>query len=261
VGLFENAMSLRFRGTSFSFEKDIYPLLMRTLDVYWLARKRPDKIHDAFIRTFKHLDELEEYAEEMNNFQLQGMIQIVERYAADFPDIIFEMADLTKERQQSEPQEGIILSTIHSAKGQEYDQVYIDADMAENLDVVIRNELEHVTDEVNIAYVGFTRAMQRLYLPHEFQDVLTPKWTELLKRYQTPPKKKQKPGEKRKSTKKQQPSKKTPVTQPEPKVRPGDRVRTLHGPGIVLEISGDYCLIDLANREVKLRERLSNIRV
>lgn len=238
VALFENAMLLRVQGKPFYFEKDIYPLLFKTLDVYWLAQKRPDKIRDPLIRSFKNLEELEDFAEETDNFQLQGMIQIVERYSADFPDVIFEMAELTKERQAAKPQEGIILSTIHSAKGQEYDQVYIDADMAENLDVVVKNELSHVTDEVNVAYVGFTRAMQHLYLPPEFQTVLTPKWNTLLEGYQTSSKKKGRQ-----------------------QLCPGDRVYTSQGPGTILEISGDYCLVDLASRAVKLRERLSNVRM
>jgi superfamily I DNA/RNA helicase len=38
--------------------------------------------------------------------------------------------------------------------------------------------------EINVAYVGFTRAMQRLYLPYEFRNVLSPKWTTLLESYQ-----------------------------------------------------------------------------
>jgi F-box protein 18 (helicase) len=238
VALFENAMLLRSQGKSFYFEKDIYPLLFKTFDVYWLAQKRPDKIHDPLIRSFKNLEELEDFAEETDNFQLQGMIQIVERYSGDFPDVIFEISELSKERQTPESQEGIILSTIHSAKGQEYHQVYIDADMAENLDVVVKNELSHVTDEINIAYVGFTRAMQRLYLPHELQTVLTPKWNTLLEGYQ--------PSSKKKGRQ---------------QLCPGDRVYTSHGPGTILEISGEYCLIDVASRDVKLREHLSNIRM
>lgn len=241
VALFENAMHFRSRGTLFCFEKDIYALLMRTLDVYWLAQNRRDKVRDPLIKSFKNIKDLEEYAEDIGNSSLLGMIRIVDRYVDEFPDVIFDMSDLTKERQSTNKKEGIILSTIHSAKGQEYDLVYIDPDMTENLDVVIRNELERVTDEINIAYVGFTRAMQRLYLSYEFLDMLTPKWTSLLERYCSTPKKKTRAKRKQ-------------------KLSPGDYVQTSQGPGIVLEISGEYCLVDLARQDMILRERLSNIR-
>jgi len=97
---------------------------------------------------------------------------------------------------------------------------------------VFKNELSHVTDEINVAYVGFTRAKQHLHLPFEFQSVLTPKWSRLLERYQTP--------------------KKT--------YQPGDRVITKLGPGTIVEISGKYCLVNIATRETKLREHLSNVR-
>jgi hypothetical protein len=80
--------------------------------------------------------------------------------------------------------------------------------------------------------------MQRLYLPHELQTVLTPKWNTLLEGYQ--------PSSKKKGRQ---------------QLCPGDRVYTSHGPGTILEISGEYCLIDVASRDVKLRERLSNIRM
>ena len=242
VALFENAMALKAQGTAFAFEKDIYPLLLKTLDVYWLAQKRPDKIRDPLLRTFHKLEELEAYAEDTDNFQLQGMIRIVEKYAADFPDVIFELGELTKKPSTPEPPPGIILSTIHSAKGQEYEQVYIDADLAETLSQAFRNGAEAPADEMNVAYVGFTRAIRHLYLPEEMQTALTPKWNAFLE-----------------SCKKSLPRKIGRKRQA--KLQPGDRVQTSHGAGVILEISEEYCLIDLAGQPAKLRERLANIRL
>ena len=239
VALFENAMSLRSRGTPFYFERDIYPLLMKTLDVYWLAQKRKDKIRDPLIRSFTSLEDLEEYAKDTDNFQLQGMLEIVEKFEEEFPDVIFEMAELRKNQQNQHNRHGIILSTIHSAKGQEYDQVYIDADMAENLELVIKKELEHFSDEINVAYVGFTRAIEHLSLPPEFLPVLTPRWTRVLQQHHAPKLQSQ-------SARK-------------PQLHPGDYVQTSRGWGTIVEIAGDYCLIDLGTQEPHLRECLSNI--
>ncbi len=246
VGLFENAMYLRTRGTPFGFEKDIYPLLMKTLDVYWLDRQRKDKVRDPLIKSFRDVESLEEYAKEIGNFSLLGMVQIADTYADEFPDAIFEMAELTKGQRGATEKEGIILSTIHSAKGQEYEQVYIDRDMAENLDVALRNESEYTGDEINVAYVGFTRAMQRLYLPYEFMELLTPKWKTVLEDLQ--------------QTSKPSTSKKKTVPTRQAEFSPGDYVQTVFGAGVILEISGEYCLIDLVKDDTKLRERVSNLR-
>jgi hypothetical protein len=239
VALFENAMALRARGVPFYFERDLYPLLMKTLDVYWFVCNQKERVRDPLLRSFRSIADVENYASDTGNFQLQGMLEIVEKFEDEFPDIIYEMIELRKQRQTSTipkddlPREGVILSTIHSAKGQEYEQVYIDADMADNLDLVVRNDLEHLSDEINVAYVGFTRAMDRLHLPPEFQSLLTPRWQNFLRQ--------------------------TQGTRNVGKLRPGDYVRTSRGPGTVLEIAGKYCLIDLDTQEIKLRERVANI--
>ena len=232
VALFENAVHLRSRATPFSFERDIYPLLMRTLDVYWLAMQQPGEIRDPLLRSFKNVEDLETYTKDTDNFQLQGMLEIVERYTDEFPEIVFELHALTQTGKDNTTKKGVILSTIHSAKGQEYDQVYIDADMAENLDVVMKNDLEHLTDEVNVAYVGFTRAKQHLHLPLEMQSVLTPRWNKYLEQYHVPGK----------------------------QYQPGDRVFTELGPGTLLEIDGDYCLVNIAARDAIARLRVVQIR-
>ncbi len=235
VALFENAMSLRSRCVPFYFERDLYPMLMRTLDIYWFAQHQKDKVRDPLLRSFKDLNGVAEYADNTGNSQLQGMLDIVERFEDEFPDVIFEMAALRKEQQQSGRKEGAILSTIHSAKGQEYEHVYIDADMAENIEQVVKNDLEHASDEINVAYVGFTRAMEHLHLPPEFQTMLTLRWKNFLRHAQHQ-------GRPRNA-----------------KPRAGDYVRTPNGTGTILEIHGEFCLIDLETQDMKLRERLANV--
>jgi hypothetical protein len=238
VALFENAMSLRTRGVPFYFERDLYPMLMKTLDIYWFVCNQKDKVRDPLLRSFKSLEDIEDYADETGNFQLQGMLEIVEKFEDDFPDVIYEMAALRKQQQQSSiEKEGVILSTIHSAKGQEYEHVYIDADMAENIELVVSNDLEHLSDEINVAYVGFTRAMDRLHLPPEFQSLLTPRWKNFLQRSQHQ-------GRSRTG-----------------KPQTGDYVRTSRGNGTIIYIDGEFCLIDLDTQDMRLRERLSNVQL
>jgi superfamily I DNA/RNA helicase len=184
LGLFSNAMQLRSEGKAFHFERDLQHVLFRTLDVYWLSRSQKHRIRDVFIGSFGSLRQIEEYAESMGDFPLMGMTRIVKKYGDDsFPAAVFEMSEQVRRRNAAENREGVILSTIHTAKGQEYDEVYIDSDIAENLSAAVRNESRQCDEEINVAYVGFTRAVKRLQLPSAFQTLLTDRWRNHLRRY------------------------------------------------------------------------------
>ena len=273
LALFSNAMRLRSEGKAFHFERDLQPVLFRSLDVYWLSLRQKDRIRDPFIGSFASLEQLGEYAESMGDFPLMGMAQIVKKYGdSSFPSVVFEMSDRTRNRNAIDRQDGVILSTIHSAKGQEYDEVTIDPDIAENLAAASQNGSRQYEEEVNVAYVGFTRAAKRLYLPSVLQTLLTDKWKNRLGAYL---------GRSSSRTTKstgnterlfQSSSRKSrrlgghlPEPQPRRKmVRPsftvGDRVQTPHGPGKIVEISGDQCLVDLENQPAQLWERLSRLK-
>lgn len=181
LALFSRAMQLRSEGKSFHFERDLQHVLFRTLDVYWLSRNQKDRIRDVFIGSFASFGQLEEYAESMGDFPLTGMAQIVKRHGHDaFPALVFEMSDLARNRNTSDNRKDIILSTIHTAKGQQYDEVTIDADIAENISAAAQHESPQYEEEINVAYVAFTRAVQRLHLPSAFQRLLTVRWKDYL---------------------------------------------------------------------------------
>lgn len=68
---------------------------------------------------------------------------------------------------------GITLGTVHGAKGLEYDTVYIldpnskvspSENTVENLDAT--ESLEYLVEEMNIFYVGITRAKEKLIIPY-----------------------------------------------------------------------------------------------
>ncbi len=182
LALFSNAMQLRSEGKAFHFERDLQQVLFRTLDVYWLSRNQKHKIRDVFIGSFGSLGQIEEYAESMGDFPLTGMARIVKKYGDDsFPSVVFEMSDLARQKDSADNPDGVILSTIHTAKGQEYDEVYIDPDIAENLSAAARNESRQCHEEINVAYVGFTRAVKRLHIPSAFQTLLTERWRNYLR--------------------------------------------------------------------------------
>jgi superfamily I DNA/RNA helicase len=70
----------------------------------------------------------------------------------------------------------LLLCAIHGAKGQEYDRVYIDPDIAASLSRPETLLVSALGDEANIAYVGFTRVIRELHLPRDFKSILTPEW-------------------------------------------------------------------------------------
>ena len=67
-------------------------------------------------------------------------------------------------KHQSEQKEGVTISTLHSIKGLEYDEVYI-LDVNEGVmpyhKAVLEEEIE---EERRLFYVGMTRARKRLHL-------------------------------------------------------------------------------------------------
>lgn len=268
LALFEKALDLRSRRISFSLEGSVGAVLGRILDVYQLSEQEHDKIRDPFIRSFMGLDALENYARDLDDFQLAGMAKLVREKSRILPDALYDMMRISK-RSGGEGGEGpgIILSTVHGAKGREFDRVIIDADLSASLSKSGGPPVRELGDEANVAYVGFTRAVRELRLPQEFKNILTPEWQTAVKRYEEL----QSPkaagtsldgcaawGFRPFSKARFRPST-TGAPQPKaPRKKPfkvGDAVRTSHGAGTVVEINGDAYLIRLEDRGAWLWEK------
>ena len=262
VALFSNAMRLKEQGRQFCFERDIQPVLWRALDVFRLFDEDKERIKDSFIASFEDMAALKKYAEEMEDFPLQGICQIVQKYAHAFPGAVFEMAELCVNKTSNE--NAVVLSTIHSAKGHQYETVRMDPDTAAAFDPDLFHKIRD--DEINLAYVGFTRAIKNLYLPDDFLTLLTPRWQSFLEQCKAAPIKKTGPRKKKKKT--GQPPEKTKkqeqthvkiirhATKPPETVgnqvmfhyKVGDRVQTPNGPGTIIKIDGSQGLVDLENQ-------------
>jgi F-box protein 18 (helicase) len=267
LALFEKALGLRSRGIAFSLEGNIGAILGRILDAFWLSRKEHDKIRDPFIQSFKSLEALETYARDLDDFQLAGMVKVVREYAHVLPDAVYDMMKISKNTSENQDGTGIILSTVHGAKGQEYDRVYVDPDVAASLSRPEALLTSAFGDEANIAYVGFTRAIRELHLPRDFKTILTPEWQESVKQYEpvqvsraskaSPTPRKQAPlhglpgirsGEFTTEARLPKPPRKKPF-------KVGDRVRTSHGTGTVVETDGEKYLVALDGQAARLWEK------
>jgi len=264
LALFERALGLRSKGIPFSLEGNIGSILGRILDVFWLSTKENDRIRDPFIHSFDSLGSLDKYAGDLDDFQLSSMVKVVKEHSRILPDAIFDMMNISKKSAEKQSGPGIILSTVHGAKGQQYDRVYVDPDIAASLSFLEGLSTKEFGDEANIAYVAFTRAIKGLYLPHDFKDILTSKWQAAMKQYepaQSPktyhiPQKKRDRGAFRgfSGRRSSQFMNDTPKPKPPPKkpYKVGDIVHTNHGDGTVVEVDGDKYLVDLEWQPAKL---------
>jgi superfamily I DNA/RNA helicase len=277
LSLFSHAMALRSKNARFRFERDIEKVLWQTLDVYWLANGKTSEIRNDWIKTFKDIRSLDDYAEKCEDFSLKGMSQIVRKYSSDFPGAIFDMATVNRGDTGGRCEDDVVLSTIHASKGQEFERVHVDSDVAENMTAALESDGDRYNEEVNVAYVGFTRALHSLSLSSSFEDLLGPKWKQHLRKckmaaasadgnmsprsssttvrhWQRPP------SGKVPSVRNPQRSSR-PVAPPKRQVLVGCGVKTPHGTGTVVEVSGDQCLVDLDGQLANVWERTSSVQV
>jgi F-box protein, helicase, 18 len=280
LALFANAMDLRSKKAGFRFERDIDKVLWQTLDVYWLVSGEKSKIRSEWLQSFENMKALDEYADNCEDFQLKGMSQVVRRYSYSFPEIIYEMAGINRNKPEELNPGDVVLSTIHASKGQEYERVYINSDVADMLGSADKMGQTQYDEEVNVAYVGFTRAIKHLFISNSFERILNPKWRDFLSSYKHESRatekiaraapayvRKKKPksagfrsaeGSRSAASSNPPGKEKAKSTGRSPKV--GDRVKTPHGQGRVVEMRGSECLVKLDNQPASVWERKSGIK-
>lgn len=143
-------------------------------DVLNLHNLNHDRIRDALIRSMANIDDLEEYIEKTEDVQLGMMVEIVKEYGNDIFDIIKSLKDLHTGDEEKAKAE-MIFSTVHRAKGMEYDTVYLVEDFITEprlekmkAEHKASNQPLNITkwnEEINLLYVAATRAKCILYIP------------------------------------------------------------------------------------------------
>lgn len=147
-------------------------------DVLNLHNGNMDRVNDKIVRSMKNLDELEEYIEKTEDVQLATMVEIVKEYGNEIFGIMKKLKELhvgDEDRHKAE----MVFSTVHRAKGMEYDIVYLVNDFIteEKLKEVAKKKdapevnVERLMEEVNLLYVAVTRVKSKLYIP----ETLLPK--------------------------------------------------------------------------------------
>lgn len=156
-------------------------------DLKWLKRLTPYAAVRYIRRGIGYDDFLEEYAQ-FRRIHLEDLAEVLdeieeaakpfEDYAQWFEHIEAYGKELKEQAQKQDArQEGVMLSTMHSAKGLEYSVVYI-PDANEGITPHHRASLEEdLEEERRMFYVAMTRAKKQLhiyYIKERFQKEMDP---------------------------------------------------------------------------------------
>ena len=143
------------------------------LDVYYLWNRMFDSIRDPFIKSFTDFTELKLYVEDVGDPELKPRCRIAEEYGDAVPVIVDKIKGKVGAASTIDSAD-TVLGTCHKMKGLEADNVLLDDDfieLCELTDILNKaspgekaEQLRKANEELNILYVGVTRAKKVLQL-------------------------------------------------------------------------------------------------
>lgn len=155
-------------------------------DVLNLQNNKRDRIRDKLIASMNSMEDLEEYIEKTEDMQLSMMVEIVKEYGDEIFGLLKTLKEKHVENEDREKAE-MIFSTVHRAKGMEYDEVILANDFIseQRLEKLLEKEGDNgeevnkakLNEEINLLYVAVTRTKNILHIP----DSLIPKGIQVTK--------------------------------------------------------------------------------
>lgn len=165
----ENISSVYFEGHFQSYTyADEGGSVYDVLNLY-LGNRR--LIRNPMVKQFKEFTELEEYSEQSGDAPMRGILEIVKTYGRELPRMINCIKESHVEHKDKD-QADMIYSTVHKAKGMEYDHVHLLEDfmgeerlqdLLKRVDISI--DPDRLLEDINILYVALTRAKCKVTLP------------------------------------------------------------------------------------------------
>lgn len=172
--LFRSAASALEEGRRFGYVGGVEGYRLDSiLDTFRLYSKNRNEIRDPWIRAFSDFQAMKLYADQLDDKELKMLANIAEEYRNAIPSLVDEI------KTRAVPPAGltgkeIMLSTVHKAKGLEFDSVALLNDFPE-LEVKKGEKGEMIApdpEEINILYVAVTRAERCLSLNDKTLDWL-----------------------------------------------------------------------------------------
>ncbi|MBT6107103.1 MAG: ATP-dependent helicase [Campylobacteraceae bacterium] len=156
-----------------------------TSEVYYaLNNQRDDIKRNRFLKDFSDEEEMAEYAKEVDDYELKTAIKVVKEHKEkifEFKDIAQKFYNAWKNKKnngfENRIKEILFLTTAHTAKGLEWDEVIIADDFTDFADIIADLECDNLKqyqeqkefltnqeliDEFNLFYVSITRAKKKL---------------------------------------------------------------------------------------------------
>ena len=171
-GLFDEAASL-WLGRKLAFLGGIqnYRFSMVS-DVYLLSEGKMTEIQSPYIKKFEDLEDLGNYADDMEDAELSSLVKTVNKYGKEIPHLIRSIENNTVSRL---PSADVLLATTHKAKGFEFKRVKLKDDFADFFEDKNKRRLPETIprDEINLYYVAVTRAKERLQLNRKLKRIIS----------------------------------------------------------------------------------------
>ena len=137
-------------------------------DVLNLYSGEKEWIRDKMIASMKDMAELEEYIENTGDSQLRMLVELVKDYGKKIPGYIKKLKDCHLDHDDKSKAD-MVFSTVHRAKGMEYDEVTLAEDFLTEARIIdMAREPENaarLVEEVNLLYVAVTMTKSELVVP------------------------------------------------------------------------------------------------
>ncbi len=142
-------------------KKDVMPLSEFITDVIEDTGLKDMLLEDDTVEGRSRVENIEEFLSAAKDFEERYLENSLE----DFLAHISLLADIDKTEESS--QERVTLMTVHSAKGLEFDTVFITG-LEDGIFPLVRNDDEEddIEEERRLFYVAITRAKRMLYITH-----------------------------------------------------------------------------------------------
>ena len=136
-------------------------------DIQNLYANKKHLIKSNFISSFSSFDELANYNKKATDTNLSNYTELVKKYGENLNEILTFLKEKSIPDISHKKDASMIFTTLHKAKGMEYDSVELANDFIKESDVKDIHKRKNVNfakinEEINILYVAVTRTKNRL---------------------------------------------------------------------------------------------------
>lgn len=143
--------------------------MQEVLDVFYLSRGQNEKISRKKLLTeYKSFREYKIIAEASQDVEQKRILKLIDTHGSSLESKLLTLANRSVPyAEQSE----LIIGTVHSAKGLEFENVRLAEDFRALADLIEQGDKSVISDELNILYVAVTRAIKKLTLNNELMSI------------------------------------------------------------------------------------------